>query len=167
MLYARISHQIKMVLNRFGLTWSYGLNFILYCWVKTKTEVNHRSLQNCPIGRKVHTGAIPIDQNYSVFKDFFIGCWQLATIGKDVSLISSCYLGLADHFGAIQKFKELGGPGGSAVEHLPSAQVMVLGSWIWVPHRAPCMEPASPSACVSASLSLSLSLCVCLSWINS
>ena len=34
------------------------------------------------------------------------------------------------------------------------------GSW--------CMEPASPSACVSASLSLSLSLSVCvwLSWIN-
>ena len=26
-----------------------------------------------------------------------------------------------------------------------------------VPHRAPCMEPASPSACVSASLSLCLS----------
>ena len=25
-----------------------------------------------------------------------------------------------------------------------------------------CMEPASPSACVSASLSLSLSLCVCV-----
>ena len=25
-----------------------------------------------------------------------------------------------------------------------------------VPHRAPCLEPASPSACVSASLSLSV-----------
>ena len=34
------------------------------------------------------------------------------------------------------------------VEHLPLAQVVILGSWDglhWAPHR----EPASPSACVS------------------
>ena len=41
-------------------------------------------------------------------------------------------------------------------EHLPLAQVMILGSWDrvlnWSPHR----EPASPFACVSASLSMSL-----------
>ena len=42
----------------------------------------------------------------------------------------------------------------------PSAHGVILESWGWVPHQAPCMEPASPSACVSASL------CVCLSWIN-
>ena len=38
-----------------------------------------------------------------------------------------------------------------------------------VPHWAPCTEPASPSACVSASLSLSLlslSLSVCASLMN-
>ena len=45
--------------------------------------------------------------------------------------------------------------GGSAVEHLPLAQIMTLGSWDRVSHQAPCMEPASPSACVSASLCLS------------
>ena len=35
-----------------------------------------------------------------------------------------------------------------------------LGSpgWYQVPHLAPCVEPASPSACVSASLCISLSL---------
>ena len=49
----------------------------------------------------------------------------------------------------------LGHLGGSVVEHLPLAQVVVPGSWDRVPHRAPCMEPASPSACVSASLSVS------------
>ena len=32
------------------------------------------------------------------------------------------------------------------------------------PTSGPCMEPASPSACVSASLSLYV--CVCVSWIN-
>ena len=32
------------------------------------------------------------------------------------------------------------------------------GSWDRVPRRAPCMEPASPSACVSASFSLSVFL---------
>ena len=45
--------------------------------------------------------------------------------------------------------------GGSAVEHLPSAQGVILGSWNRVPHWAPRMEPAIPSACVSASLCVS------------
>ena len=48
--------------------------------------------------------------------------------------------------------------GGSVVKGLPSAQGMILEPQDQVPHRAPCMELASPSACVSASLSLSLSL---------
>ena len=46
---------------------------------------------------------------------------------------------------------------GSVVEHLPSASGVTPGSWDQVPRWAPCMEPASPSACVSASL------CMCLS----
>ena len=41
----------------------------------------------------------------------------------------------------------------------PAAWGVILGSQDRVPHRAPCMEPASPSACVSASFSLCL-------WIN-
>ena len=41
---------------------------------------------------------------------------------------------------------------------LPSAQGLILEIWDRVPRRAPCMEPASPSACVSASLSLCVSL---------
>ena len=45
--------------------------------------------------------------------------------------------------------------GGSVVEHLPWAQGVILRSPDQVPHRAPCMEPASPSACVSASLCVS------------
>ena len=47
--------------------------------------------------------------------------------------------------------------GGSAVKHLPLAQVVIPGSWDTVPHRAPHREPASPSAYVSGSLSLCLS----------
>ena len=43
--------------------------------------------------------------------------------------------------------------GGSAVEYLPLPQGVILGSQVWVPHQALCMEPASPSACISASLS--------------
>ena len=50
---------------------------------------------------------------------------------------------------------EPGQLGGSAVEHLPLAQGVILGSWDQVPHWASHREPASPSACVSASLSLS------------
>ena len=51
--------------------------------------------------------------------------------------------------------KKKGHLGGSAVEHLPLAQVMILGSQDQVPRRAACMGPASPSACVSATLSVS------------
>ena len=45
--------------------------------------------------------------------------------------------------------------GGSVVECLPLAQVVILGSWDQVLHWAPLREPASLSACVSASLCVS------------
>ena len=57
-----------------------------------------------------------------------------------------------------KKGKLLESLGGSAVWRLPLAQGVILESWDQVPQQAPCMEPASPSACVSASLSLSVSL---------
>ena len=44
--------------------------------------------------------------------------------------------------------------GGSVVEHLPLAQVMIPGSWDQVPYHVPHRESASPSAYASASLSL-------------
>ena len=53
------------------------------------------------------------------------------------------------------KIKLLGHLGGSVVERLPLAQFMILESWDRVPHQAPHGEPASPSACVSASLCVS------------
>ena len=46
--------------------------------------------------------------------------------------------------------------GGSVVECLPLAQVMILGSSDGVLHQGPGREPASPSAYVSASLCVSL-----------
>ena len=46
--------------------------------------------------------------------------------------------------------------GGSAVECLPVAQGMIPEYQDRVPYWASCMEPASPSACVSASLCVSL-----------
>ena len=51
----------------------------------------------------------------------------------------------------------LGRLGGSAVKCLPSAQGVILESLNRVPCQASCMEPASPSACVSASLSFCVS----------
>ena len=45
--------------------------------------------------------------------------------------------------------------GGSVVEHLPSAQVMIPGFQNQVLHQVPHREPASPSAYVSASLCVS------------
>ena len=46
--------------------------------------------------------------------------------------------------------------GGSGFERLLSAQRVILESRDQVLHPAPCMKPASPSACVSASLSMSI-----------
>ena len=43
----------------------------------------------------------------------------------------------------------MGHLGGSVVERLPLAQVIIPGSWDQVPHQAPCRQPASPSASVS------------------
>ena len=50
----------------------------------------------------------------------------------------------------------LGHQGDSVVERLPLAQIVILESWGQVLYWAPCREPASPSACVSASPSVSL-----------
>ena len=44
--------------------------------------------------------------------------------------------------------------GGSVVERLPLAQVVIQEPWDQVLHQAPQWEPASPSAYVSASLCL-------------
>ena len=52
----------------------------------------------------------------------------------------------------------MGSLGSSAVQRLPLAQGMILGSWDRVPRQALGMEPASSSSYVSASLSHSLSL---------
>ena len=69
-----------------------------------------------------------------------------------VSVITVSYRIVLMH----QKFPVLGHLGGLVVEHLPLAQVVILGSWDQVLHRSPHREPASPSAYVSASLSVSL-----------
>ena len=53
-----------------------------------------------------------------------------------------------------------GSLGGAAVWHLPLAQGGILETRDRIPHRAPCMEPASPSACLCLSLSLSLSVTI-------
>ena len=58
---------------------------------------------------------------------------------------------------ASYKHELRGSLGGLAVWCLPSAQGVILESQDRVLHKAPCMEPASPSACVSASLSICVS----------
>ena len=46
-----------------------------------------------------------------------------------------------------------GQPGWLSGLVLSSAQGVIPETWDQVPRRAPCMEPVSPPACVSASLS--------------
>ena len=47
-------------------------------------------------------------------------------------------------------------PGGLVIECMPSAQGVILEFQDHVLRQAPCMEPASPSACVSVSPPLSV-----------
>ena len=55
-----------------------------------------------------------------------------------------------------EEFK-VGQPGWFSGLEPPSAQGLILETRDRVPYQAPCMEPASPSACVFASLSVCLS----------
>ena len=55
-----------------------------------------------------------------------------------------------------KKNLKLGHLGGSVLEDLPLAQVMIFGSWDRVPNQAFQKEPASLSAYVSDFLSVSL-----------
>ena len=57
-----------------------------------------------------------------------------------------------------QERESWGSLGGSVVWRLPLAQGAILESRDRVPRRAPGVEAASPSSCVSASLSLSMSI---------
>ena len=70
------------------------------------------------------------------------------TVLASISMISALISSLSSPSG--------GHLGGSVVEGLPLAQVVILRSWDQVPHWAPLREPASLSAYVSASLSVSL-----------
>ena len=56
----------------------------------------------------------------------------------------------------LTKMVTVGTPGWLSGLAPPPAQGMILETQNQVPHQASCMDPASPSACVSASLSLSL-----------
>ena len=56
----------------------------------------------------------------------------------------------------IIKFILLGQPQWCSSLAPPAAQGVILETLDGVPRQAPCMEPASPSACISASLSVSL-----------
>ena len=62
---------------------------------------------------------------------------------------------LRQEMSIFKNFSFWGNRGGSVVEHLPLAQVVILESWEQVPHQALLGEPASPSAHVSASLCVS------------
>ena len=85
----------------------------------------------------------------------------LCSLGKCVNSILYNIFLLSIHVNPTNNFQDIskkvkGILSGSVVERLPLAQVVMPGSWDRVLHLAPRREPASPSACVSASLCVSL-----------
>ena len=85
---------------------------------------------------------VQVLENYNTFCLLF----QLFWLGR-INLMS-CYSILIEN-------NSLGQPGWLRGLVLPSAQGMILETQDRVPCQASCMEPASPSACVSASLCVS------------
>ena len=84
--------------------------------------------------------------------------WHSWRTGRASHLEGQVIILQTTHVHKLQKEDYNEGPlGGSAVEPLPLAQGMIQRSWDRVPHRAPCGEPPSPSAFVSASLSVCVS----------
>ena len=85
-------------------------------------------------------------QNVTCCDPIYVAFWKRLN-DSDGEWVSACQS---------LKGEGMGHQGGSAVEHLPLAQGVIPGSWDRISHLAPCGEPASPSACVSASLCVSL-----------
>ena len=81
---------------------------------------------------------------------------RLGTLGWSLVPLLSCQVPTSSGTTSAKEGAIWRDLGGSVVDHLPLAQGAIPGSWDRVPCRAPGMEPASPSACVSVSVSLSL-----------
>ena len=78
--------------------------------------------------------------------------WQAGNLGKN-------YSSSLESKGSVDaELVLLRQPGWLSGLVLPSAQGVILETWDRVLRWAPCMEPASPSACASASLSPSVCL---------
>ncbi|XP_064438058.1 protein FAM98C isoform X2 [Mirounga angustirostris] len=80
-----------------------------------------------------------------------VSCFQCGAIVKKAACEPSSTWSLAER-SSVQSWEHLGG---SIVKCLPSAQVMIPGSWDRAPHRAPCsagsllLSPSpTPTACV-------------------
>ena len=95
---------------------------------------------------------------------YMAGIWNVGIVNEQFIILQLlCTRACSQHPCELAiNMPPLGSLGGSAVWRLPSAQGLILETQNRVLHRAPCLEPAFPSACASASLSLSLSLSVSL-----
>ena len=91
----------------------------------------------------------------SVWKSFESRFFHTLSFQNDSLDCCSLFHQTPNHATILFKSIPGGRLGGSMVECLPLGQGVTLESWDRVPHRAPCTDPASPSACVSASLCVS------------
>ena len=103
-----------------------------------------------------------VDSRGNVLASDSIKTQEYDEIEAYVDAVCKKLIPLLQQFGGAEKFKGMGvgAPNGNYYKgtiefapNLPWKGVIPL-----FPHRAPCMEPASPSACVSASLTLSVTI---------
>ena len=84
---------------------------------------------------------------------FVCVCWERAIlllyIYHHFTIVSEKNDNKFRHSVCCVKLQVLGSLGGLEVWCLPLAQGVILETQDWVPCQVPCMEPASPSACVS------------------
>ena len=119
---------------------------LIFCQILASEQKEHRDFHG---GTSVHM------QNTNV--------WVICSC--NITQNSKTYLEFCD-WSLRLKQNYWGSLGGSVVWCLPSAQGVILESWDQEPCQAPCMESASPSACIPVP-PLPLSLYLMNKWINS
>lgn len=119
---------------------------ILPVWRKQNKTNSHPKHHSWPSPTTYFIYCLSLPLNEKLYKFLFV-------LFAVISLVPQKCMHIVD-----TQYKTVGKGhlGGSVVEHLPLAQVMILGSWDQITHGAPCRDLASPSACVSASLSVCL-----------
>ena len=155
--------RLSLDLNCPVTLWDVFLRSYLFIHERNRERQRHRQRKRQAPVRSLMGNSIPGPWDYDLSQRQTLNHWATQEpqhSGVFLWSLASMVLLQKEHWFGIYKIWVLGIPGwlsGSAPSFGPGRDPGLRDR---VPHRAPCMEPASPSACVSASV------CVCVSLMN-